>query len=169
MKRHPEYGAEFLGSSSFYDVARQVAMHHHERWDGSGYPRGLAGDNIPLAARIVSVADVYDALTSDRPYKVAWPPERALAELLQMRGKSLCPYSVDAFLRLWNNGTIAEIERRAVTPASSSTSASATRRRLRGTSAVRLMSIPRSHRDCETSPFRPRHSVIVARYAARPQ
>jgi diguanylate cyclase (GGDEF)-like protein len=111
MKRHPEYGAEFLGSSSFYDVARQVAMHHHERWDGSGYPRGLAGDNIPLAARIVSVADVYDALTSDRPYKVAWPPERALAELLQMRGKSLCPYSVDAFLRLWNNGTIAEIER----------------------------------------------------------
>ncbi|MBF6599461.1 MAG: diguanylate cyclase [Dehalococcoidia bacterium] len=111
MKRHPEYGAEFLGSSSFYDVAREVAMHHHERWDGSGYPRGLTGEEIPLVARIVSVADVYDALTSDRPYKVAWPPERALAELLQMRGKSLCPHSVDAFLRLWNNGTIAAIER----------------------------------------------------------
>jgi diguanylate cyclase (GGDEF)-like protein len=111
MKRHPEYGAEFLGSSPFYDVARQVAMHHHERWDGSGYPQGLHAEEIPLAARIVSVADVYDALTSDRPYKVAWPPERALAELLQMRGKGLCPHSVDAFLRLWNDGTIAEIER----------------------------------------------------------
>ncbi len=111
MKQHPEFVAEFLGSSSFYDVARQVAMHHHERWDGTGYPHGLRGELIPLAARIVSVADVYDALTSDRPYKVAWPPERALAELLQMRGKTLCPYSVDAFLRLWNDGTIAEIER----------------------------------------------------------
>ena len=111
MKRHPEYGAEFLGNSPFYDVARQVAMYHHERWDGSGYPHGLRGEEIPLAARIVSVADVYDALTSDRPYKVAWPPERALAELIQMRGKTLCPHSVDAFLRLWNDGVIAEIER----------------------------------------------------------
>lgn len=110
MKRHPEFGAEFLGKSPFYDVARQVAMHHHERWDGSGYPEGLKGEEIPLAARIVSVADVYDALTSDRPYKVAWPPERALVELLQLRGKTLCPYSVDAFLRLWNDGTIAQIE-----------------------------------------------------------
>ncbi|MHB8515662.1 MAG: diguanylate cyclase domain-containing protein [Dehalococcoidia bacterium] len=111
MKRHPEYGAEFLGTSPFYDVARQVAMYHHERWNGSGYPHGLKGEEIPLAARIVSVADVYDALTSDRPYKVAWPPERALAELIQMRGKTLCPHSVDAFLRLWNDGVIAEIER----------------------------------------------------------
>jgi HD-GYP domain-containing protein (c-di-GMP phosphodiesterase class II) len=110
MKKHPEYGAEFLGKSSFYDIARQVALHHHERWDGSGYPRGLRGEEIPLAARIVSVADVYDALTSDRPYKMAWPPERALAELLQMRGKHLCPKSVDAFLQLWNDGVIARIE-----------------------------------------------------------
>jgi diguanylate cyclase (GGDEF)-like protein len=110
MKRHPEYGAEFLGSSSFYDVARQVALHHHERWDGTGYPAGLQGDAIPLAARIVSVADVYDALTSDRPYKVAWPPERATAELVQMRGKTLCPESVDAFLHLCNDGVIARIE-----------------------------------------------------------
>ncbi|MDE3096430.1 MAG: HD-GYP domain-containing protein, partial [Chloroflexota bacterium] len=111
MKRHPEYGAEFLGNSPFYDVARQVAMYHHERWDGSGYPHGLRGEEIPLPARIVSVADVYDALTSDRPYKVAWPPERALAELIQMRGRGLCPSTVDAFLRLWNDGVIAEIER----------------------------------------------------------
>ena len=66
---HPEYGAELLGASAFYDVARLVAMHHHERWDGSGYPFGLAGEDIPLAARIVSVADVYDALISARPYK----------------------------------------------------------------------------------------------------
>lgn len=111
MKRHPEYGAELLGTSDFYRVAREVAMNHHERWDGTGYPRGLRGEEIPLVARIVSVADVYDALTSDRPYKVAWAPERALAELVQMRGKQLSPEVVDAFVQLWNEGVIAEIER----------------------------------------------------------
>jgi diguanylate cyclase (GGDEF)-like protein len=110
MKQHPEFGAEFLGKSAFYDVARQVAMHHHERWDGSGYPHRLAGEAIPLAARIVAVADVYDALTSDRPYKVAWPPERALAELIQMRGHGLAPDVVDAFIQLWNEGVIPAIE-----------------------------------------------------------
>jgi diguanylate cyclase (GGDEF)-like protein len=110
MKRHPEWGAEIIGGNAFYDVAREVAHCHHERWDGSGYPRGLAGEEIPLAARIVSVADVYDALTSARPYKNAWPVERALVELMRMRAKTLCPHAVDTFMQLWNEGEIGRID-----------------------------------------------------------
>ena len=110
MKKHPEWGAEIIGSNPFYDVARQVALNHHERWDGSGYPSGLAGEQIPLAARVVSVADVYDALTSARPYKAAWASERALIELMRMRGKTLCPTAVDTFMELWREGEISRID-----------------------------------------------------------
>ncbi len=110
MKRHPEWGAEIIGANPFYDVARQVALCHHERWDGSGYPNGLEGEQIPLAARVVAVADVYDALTSARPYKGAWPPERALVELMRLRGKTLCPRSVDTFMDLWREGEIGRID-----------------------------------------------------------
>jgi diguanylate cyclase (GGDEF)-like protein len=110
MRKHPEFGAELLGKGLFYDVARTVALHHHERWDGSGYPYGLRAEDIPLEARIVAVADVYDALISARPYKHAWPRERALAELLKMRGHKLCPSSIDVFLQLWTEGEIACIE-----------------------------------------------------------
>ena len=110
MKKHPEWGAEIIGDNAFYDVARQVALNHHERWDGSGYPRGIAGEEIPLAARIVSVADVYDALTSARPYKAAWASERALVELMRMRGRTLCPRCVDTFMELWREGEISRID-----------------------------------------------------------
>jgi len=77
-----------------------IALGHHERYDGSGYPNGLVGDHIPLCARIVAVADVFDALTSARPYKPAWPVEQALAYLVEQRGRHLDPRLVDAFLAL---------------------------------------------------------------------
>jgi putative two-component system response regulator len=79
-------------------MAEAIALGHHERWDGGGYPRGVAGDAIPLPARIVALADVFDALSSDRPYRPAWPRERVLAEIAAGRGSHFDPAVVDAFM-----------------------------------------------------------------------
>ncbi len=83
MRKHPEIGADILGDSdnALIDAARQVALTHHEKWDGTGYPNHLAGENIPLFGRIVAIADVFDALTSKRPYKQGWGIEEALAKI----------------------------------------------------------------------------------------
>lgn len=97
MKTHTLAGERILGRTDFYQTAREIARNHHERWDGSGYPDGLSGASIPLAARIVSVADVYDALTSKRPYKSAWPRQRALEEMFQLKGKLFDPEILEAF------------------------------------------------------------------------
>lgn len=85
-----QVGALLAGSRQF-ELAAEIAVHHHERWDGQGYPHRLVGEAIPLAARIVSVADVFDALTSDRPYKKAWPREQALAYILAQAGSQFDP------------------------------------------------------------------------------
>jgi two-component system response regulator RpfG len=100
MRRHPLIGHEILkGSASKYvRMGALIALGHHEKYDGSGYPNGLVGDHIPLCARIVAVADVYDALTSVRPYKLAWSSEEAYDYLLAQRGKHLDPRLVEAFL-----------------------------------------------------------------------
>jgi len=105
MKTHSVIGGDTLqaadeeaGHGSFLAMGRDIAYYHHERWDGKGYPRGLAGASIPLAARIVAVSDVYDALTSKRPYKDAWPHERARKVIVEERGKAFDPDVVDAFL-----------------------------------------------------------------------
>ncbi|MCX5770427.1 MAG: response regulator [Candidatus Hydrogenedentes bacterium] len=105
MKAHSLIGGDTLkaadqeaGEGSFLAMGRDIAYFHHERWDGKGYPSGLVGTAIPMAARIVAVSDVYDALTSKRPYKEAWPHERAREVILEERGKGFDPDVVDAFL-----------------------------------------------------------------------
>jgi two-component system, response regulator RpfG len=111
MRRHPLIGHEILkGSASKYvRMGALIALGHHERYDGSGYPNGLVGDHIPLCARIVAVADVFDALTSVRPYKAAWSPEKAFEYLLSQRGRHFDTRLVDAFSALGQE--ISEIQR----------------------------------------------------------
>ncbi len=106
MRRHPVFGEELLGGKSCYPEASQVARSHHERWDGAGYPDGLKEEAIPYAARVISVADVFDALTSRRPYKPAWPIERAIEYIRMQRGQQFSPEVVDAFLELAQDGTL---------------------------------------------------------------
>ena len=100
MRRHPEMGAEIIGEhdARVLQMARRVALYHHEKWDGSGYPEGLAGEAIPLEARIVALCDVFDALTSERPYKQAWPVERAVALLREEAGRHFDPALVEHFV-----------------------------------------------------------------------
>ena len=107
MKRHTIYGRDallvsekMLGEDSFLSVAREIAYTHQEKWDGTGYPRGLKGEEIPLFGRMMAVADVYDALISKRVYKPPYPHETALAMIREGRGSHFDPDIVDAFLEL---------------------------------------------------------------------
>ena len=100
MQSHATIGAEIIGEhqSGMLALARNIALTHHEKWDGSGYPNGLAGEQIPLEGRITAIADVFDALTSVRPYKKAWSEEEALAFLVAQKGKHFDPALVDLFI-----------------------------------------------------------------------
>ena len=100
MQTHCIAGEKILGDKPFYQTAREIARSHHERWDGNGYPDGLKEDSIPLPARIVTVADVFDALTHERPYKQAWPLEEALAEMELLSGKLFDPEILKVFFRI---------------------------------------------------------------------
>ncbi len=102
MRQHPQFGAEIIGEhpSRMLRLARSVALSHHEKWDGSGYPQGLAGEAIPLEARIVALADVFDALTSERPYKKAWPAEQAMNFIAEQAGLHFDPALVQLFVPL---------------------------------------------------------------------
>ena len=104
MRRHPLIGAQIVAPFEFFTAGATVIRHHHERVDGSGYPDGLAGDAIPVGARIVAVADVYDALTSDRPYRQAMSNADARAFLRTQAGLGLDDEMVDAFIGLTENG-----------------------------------------------------------------
>jgi putative two-component system response regulator len=106
MRRHPEIGGDTLRGvierfegHSFLRMGMEIAYSHHERWDGSGYPHGLRGSRIPLAARIVALADAYDTITSRRPYKVAFDHEEAVRRIARDRGTHFDPVLVDVFLR----------------------------------------------------------------------
>jgi HD-GYP domain-containing protein (c-di-GMP phosphodiesterase class II) len=98
MRTHPEVGAQIVAPLRFMGDAVLVIRHHHERFDGSGYPHGLRGEEIPASARIFSVVDAFDAITNDRPYRKARPPEDALAEIARRAGTQFDPTVVEAFV-----------------------------------------------------------------------
>jgi len=100
MRLHPTYAYEMLSPIDFLHSALTIPWCHHEKWDGTGYPRGLAGMDIPLAARLFAVADVWDALRSNRPYRAGWPPERVLEHLASLSGTHFDPQAVAAFLQM---------------------------------------------------------------------
>jgi putative nucleotidyltransferase with HDIG domain len=112
MKKHPETGAEILAKFPQYKRGRELVLAHHERMDGCGYPRGLSGSAIPLGARVIAVADAWDAMTSDRPYRTALDPEVALGELLRGRGTQWDPEVVNAFALTLPGGVALEPESR---------------------------------------------------------
>jgi putative two-component system response regulator len=109
IKQHCIDGEVMLGDARFFETARSVAREHHERWDGQGYPDGKRGSAISLAARIVSVADVFDALTSKRPYKDAWPLEEGMASITAGAGLQFDPEVVAAFQSLQRDGAVERI------------------------------------------------------------
>jgi PAS domain S-box-containing protein/putative nucleotidyltransferase with HDIG domain len=100
MRRHPVYALEMLAPIDFLQPALDIPYYHHERWDGGGYPLGLKGEQIPLAARIFAVVDVWDALRSDRPYRSSWSRERAVEWLEKLSGAHFDPRIVEVFLKL---------------------------------------------------------------------
>lgn len=104
MRLHPQFGFEILSPILFLEAAAQVAYCHHEYWDGSGYPRGLKGEEIPLMARIVSVCNVFDSLVSDQPYRNGWGKKVALDYIEAAAGKQFDPEIALALIRLINQG-----------------------------------------------------------------
>ena len=100
MKRHPQYAYDMLAPITYLRSALDIPHYHHEKWDGTGYPRGLKGENIPLAARLFAVVDVWDALTSDRPYRKAWSEPEAVEYIRQQSGQHFDPSVVKIFLEI---------------------------------------------------------------------
>jgi HD-GYP domain-containing protein (c-di-GMP phosphodiesterase class II) len=100
MRRHPGYAYDLLSPIAYLHPALDIPYCHHEKWDGTGYPRGLRGEQIPLSARIFAVADVWDALRSDRPYRPAWPDDRARAYIVEQAGKHFETRIVEVFLQI---------------------------------------------------------------------
>lgn len=106
MKQHSEIGAQILSHSDSTKLAQGVALYHHERWDGTGYPKGIPSQQLPLITRIVAVVDVFDALVSKRPYKEAWSHEDALEAILSGSGTQFDPNVVKVFVKLYHDGML---------------------------------------------------------------
>lgn len=100
LQKHPVIGSEILNKIPEFNVLATIVRHHHERWDGRGYPDGLAGEEIPLESRIISLVDAFDAMTSDRPYRRRKSHEWALGEIVEHAGSQFCPHCVETFLAL---------------------------------------------------------------------
>lgn len=98
MQKHPQYAYDLLKPTEFLRLAMDIPYSHHEKWDGTGYPQGLKGEAIPLPARLFAVVDVYDALTSDRPYRAAWTQDQACDYIREKSGIDFDPHVVEAFL-----------------------------------------------------------------------
>jgi len=109
IRNHPLWGADVARKAQLSQVIVNIILSHHERYDGKGYPHGLEDGEIPLEARVVSVADIYDALTTERPYRKAYDPERALEMLNSMKGNVLDPELVDSFSFIVKNGELKTI------------------------------------------------------------
>jgi putative nucleotidyltransferase with HDIG domain len=109
IKLHPTTGAEMIKDIPYLLPAIPVVRYHHERWDGQGYPEGLSGQEIPLVARVVTIADGFDALTTDRPYSLARSLEQAYQEIVTGSGTRYDPFVVEAFRKAWESGRIREI------------------------------------------------------------
>ena len=98
IKKHPQIAADIIRPIQFMHDIVPLVLYHHERWDGKGYPAGLKAEEIPIGARIIAVADAYDAMTSDRPYRKAMSSEKAMSELKRCAGTQFDPKVVDAFI-----------------------------------------------------------------------
>jgi putative two-component system response regulator len=109
IKTHTLIGGTILGQDKHLSLACNIALYHHERWDGSGYPEGILASSLPLATRIVSVLDVFDALVCCRPYKDAWPVEKAASLISDGAGTQFDPVVVKAFLKLLAQGDLDQI------------------------------------------------------------
>jgi len=110
MREHPLAGARILGDNPFYQLAREISAGHHENYDGSGYPKGLQADEIPLSAQIVKIADVFDALTTTRPYKEAWTMEKAIDYMSDLKGIQFSPSLMELFVELYQSGELLNIQ-----------------------------------------------------------
>jgi len=110
MHEHPLAGVRILGNNPFYETAREISAGHHENYDGSGYPQRLKGDDIPLSARIVKIADVFDALTTQRPYKEPWTMEEAITHIEAHSGIMFDPAMVAELKKLFVDGTLTRIK-----------------------------------------------------------
>ncbi|ODN29705.1 metal-dependent phosphohydrolase [Fervidobacterium thailandense] len=106
IKKHPVYGHDFLTTSEDLKELAKYVLHHHERWDGKGYPMGLSGEDIPLISRIISVADAYDAMRSDRPYRRGLPLEVIRKELIEHAGMQFDPEIAKVFVKMIDNGEV---------------------------------------------------------------
>lgn len=110
MREHPQAGVRILGDNPFYEMAREISLGHHENFDGTGYPNKLKGEDIPLSARIVKLADVFDALTTKRPYKEPWAMIDALDNIEFHSSGMFDPNLVAEFKKLFENGTLSRIK-----------------------------------------------------------